>query len=234
MRLRSDRGVSKGRNAALPHIEADVVAFPDDDCRYGPDVLSTVAERLTDTGLDGVTGQLVDSEGVLEEGSWRVDAFTLDPYSAWYGAVSATIFLRAEVVSRVGMFDERLGFGSTVGPRSGEELDYVLRALFLGARITFDPSLVVEHPPKDDRERWSPSRGLRDGRSLGYILRKHRYPLPFVGRMLIRAFGGAALSAARGDARRARFHAATLKGRLQGWVGAPASDADTQASLRYP
>ena len=234
VRLRSDRGVSKGRNAALPHIEADVVAFPDDDCRYAPDVLSEVADRLTDTRLDGVTGRLVDSNGVLEEGSWRTHGFALDPYSAWYGAVSATIFLRSAIVSRVGMFDERLGFGSTAGPRSGEELDYVLRALLLGARIEFDPSLEVEHPPKDDRERWSAERGLRDGRSLGYILRKHRYPIPFVGRMLIRAIGGAALSVAHGDARRARFHAATLNGRLQGWVAGQRSEAGTHASLRYP
>lgn len=224
VRLRSNRGVSRGRNAALPFIEADLVAFPDDDCRYGPDLLSLVASRFADASLDGITGRLVDSSGIPEKGSWRPHGFTLDPRSVWYGAVSATIFVRAEVAARVGTFDERLGLGSAAGPRSGEEIDYVVRALLRGASITFDPTLVVEHRPKDERERWSASRAARDGTSIGYILRKHRYPATFIGRMLIRPAGGALLSALRGDVRRARFHAATLTGRVRGLLDSSAGE----------
>ena len=32
--VRSERGLSRARNAALEHVTADVVAFPDDDCVY--------------------------------------------------------------------------------------------------------------------------------------------------------------------------------------------------------
>ncbi len=45
MRLRSPRGLSRARNEALPRLEADVVAFPDDDCEYPDDLLERVAAR---------------------------------------------------------------------------------------------------------------------------------------------------------------------------------------------
>jgi len=54
--------------------------------------------------------------------------------------------------------------------------------------------------------------GARDGASLGYILRKHRYPRRTVLRMLVRPAGGVVL-----DPRHAGFHLATLRGRLRGY-----------------
>jgi GT2 family glycosyltransferase len=216
LHLRSKRGISRGRNAALPHLRADVVAWPDDDCRYPPDLLQNVAERLARSPLDGITGRLVDFDGTPEHGSWRSSGFVLGERTVWYGAVSATVFLRRPLVGRIGPFDEALGLGGRAGDRSSEEMDYLVRAVRLGARIDFDPSLVVEHPPKDEAERWSPGRGMRDGMSMGYILRKHRYPASYISRMLLRPFAGMFVSLARRDLRRARFYRAALAGRLRG------------------
>jgi glycosyltransferase involved in cell wall biosynthesis len=196
-RLRASRGLSVARNAALPHIQADVVAFPDDDCIYPPDLLERVAARLA--GVDGVTGR---------EPSWTTDAARLTRDNLWNRAISFTIFLRREVVERVGAFDERLGLPSS----SGEEIDYLIRALDTGARIEYDPSLVVEHPAKPVD---LAAVGARDGASIGYILRKHGYPSHVVARMLLRPAGGALLHPGR-----ARFHLATLRGRLRGYRGA--------------
>ena len=36
LHLRSARGLSRARNAALPRLEAEIVGFPDDDCSYSP------------------------------------------------------------------------------------------------------------------------------------------------------------------------------------------------------
>jgi GT2 family glycosyltransferase len=193
-RLRSGRGLSRARNAALPRLAADAVAFPDDDCVYPADLLERVAERLAQ--LDGVTGR---------EPWWPAGAAMLTRENLWNRAISFTIFLRREVVERVGAFDETLGLPF----RSGEETDYLIRALDAGARIAYDPTLVVEHPQKP----LDPSTvGARDGASLGYILRKHRYPWPTVTRMLVRPAGGVLL-----HPRRAGFHLATLRGRLRGY-----------------
>ena len=62
--------------------------------------------------------------------------------------ISFTLFLRRDVVARVGPFDERLGLGSGTPWSSGEELDYVLRAIQSGARIVYDPDLTVTHARK--------------------------------------------------------------------------------------
>ena len=199
VRLRSPRGLSRARNAALPLLEADVVAFPDDDCVYPPDLLERVALRVD--GLDGITGR---------EPWWTTGAATLTRDNLWNRAISFTIFLRRTIVEQVGEFDESLGLPSS----SGEEIDYLIRALDAGARIEYDPTLVVLHPEKS---RDLGSVGARDGASLGYILRKHRYPARTVARMLVRPAGGALLALLRNDRSRARFHAATLRGRLAGY-----------------
>jgi glycosyltransferase involved in cell wall biosynthesis len=200
-RLRSARGLSLARNVALPHLDGDVVAFPDDDCTYPPDLLERVARRLeADSALDGLTGR---------EPSWTSGRATLTRENLWKRAISFTIFLRREVVERVGEFDQTLGLPSS----SGEEFDYLIRALDLGAKLEYDPSLVVLHEQKPDAD----SFGGREGASLGYLLRKHGYPRGTVTRMIVRPAGGAVVALARGDRRRARFQLDTLRGRVRGY-----------------
>jgi GT2 family glycosyltransferase len=212
LHLRSERGLSRARNAALGQLEADLVAFPDDDCRYPPDLLARVAERLAEpSSLDGLTGRVVDARG-RGSASWKRDRALLDRSNLWNRANSATVVLRRELVERVGPFDEELGLGSGRPWHSGEEVDYLVRALDAGARIEYDPSLVVEHPLVPD----DAGVGLRDGATVGYLLRKHGYPTRERARMLVRPLGGAIVSVGRGDLGRARYYAATLRGRIQG------------------
>ncbi|MFO7572024.1 MAG: hypothetical protein R6W48_05405 [Gaiellaceae bacterium] len=214
MRSSSFWSTTRRRNAALDDLDADLVAFPDDDCTYADDLLERVATRFAaDPGLDGLSGRGADRAG-RSSPSWKEDAAQLTRDNLWNRAVSYAIFLRREVVERVGTFDERLGLGSGETWSSGEEIDYVIRALDAGARIEYDPGLVVEH---DVRENDGPT-GLRDGASVGYLLRKHRYGPRMVGRMLVRPVGGAVVAAARRDRMGASFYAATLRGRLTGYL----------------
>jgi glycosyltransferase involved in cell wall biosynthesis len=223
LHLRSQRGLSRARNAALPHLDADLVAFPDDDCVYAPDLLARVAERFAaDGGLDGLTGRAVDPDGSADP-SWRAEAAVLDPSNLWNRVISFTLFLRRAVVARVGPFDERLGLGSGTPWSSGEELDYVLRAINSGARVVYDPELTVTHA----RKRYTASElravGHRDGASVGWMLRRHGYGARKTARMLVRPVGGIGASLVRGDLTRASYHAATLGGRVRGYLGAPSS-----------
>src|SRR5438876_10469052 len=112
VRLRSGRGLSRARNAALPGVQADLVAFPDDDCVYPDDLLERVADRFDATPtLAGLTGREVD-EQAHSSPSWARDAAVLTRENLWNRAISFTIFLRAAVVANVGPFDERLGLGA--------------------------------------------------------------------------------------------------------------------------
>jgi len=217
VRLHAQRGLSRARNAALEDISADLVAFPDDDCVFASDLLERVARRFAgDRVLDGLTGRAVDETGRSSQ-SWAQDPAPLTRENLWNRAISFTIFLRAPLVARVGRFDEQLGLGATAPWASGEEIDYLVRALDAGARIEYDPALVVTHPDTRVSPTTLTSLGNRDGASVGYILRKHRYPKRTVGRMLIRPIGGALVALARRDRTEARFHLSTLRGRLLGY-----------------
>jgi GT2 family glycosyltransferase len=214
--VRAEAGLSRARNAGLELVAADVVAFPDDDCVYPRGLLSRVGELLTaDAGLDGVTGRAEDASGASSD-SWSQDAAILTDDNLWNRGISFAIFLRRALVEGVGDFDERLGLGSPEPWASGEEIDYLIRAVRAGARIAYDPSLVVRHDVREDDARI----GARDGASVGYLLRKHDYRARVVARMLVRPLGGVLVSAARLDGDRARYWLATFRGRVRGYRGA--------------
>jgi glycosyltransferase involved in cell wall biosynthesis len=217
VRLRSEPGLSRARNAALDRIQGDVVAFPDDDCTYEPGLLNTVAHRFADDPqLDGLAGRAVN-EGGSSSPSWSATPALLTRDNLWNRAISYTIFLRARVVERVGNFDETLGLGAKGRRGSGEEIEYLVRALAEDARIAYDPQLLVTHPERTHSPDERRALAARDGASVGYILRKHGYPGKTLGRMLARPVGGAAFALARGNAGQARIHLATLRGRLHGY-----------------
>jgi GT2 family glycosyltransferase len=217
VRLRSQRGLSRARNAALGEIRADLVAFPDDDCVFPPELLEQVARRFaTEPALDGLTGRAIDEAGHSSQ-SWAQGSASLTRENLWNRAISFTIFLRAPCVAGVGRFDEHLGLGAASPWTSGEEIDYLVRALDAGARIEYDPTFVVTHADTRASPAALRSLGKRDGASVGYILRKHGYPKRIVGRMLIRPIAGALVALARRDPARAGFHLSTLQGRLLGY-----------------
>jgi GT2 family glycosyltransferase len=219
-RIAAPVGLARARNAALPELSADLVAFPDDDCVYPDDLLPRVAGMLAERPeLDGLTGRGQSSDGRSSD-RWPGERMTLRRERIWHGGSSYTIFLRRGVVEQVGGFDERLGLGSGTPWCSGEEIDYLIRALEAGALIEYEPELVVIHPFKQLRGRELVVRGRRDGGSVGFILRKHAYPPRQVARMLIRPLGGSLLALLRGDLPLARFRMATLRGRLAGWRAA--------------
>jgi GT2 family glycosyltransferase len=219
--LRSPLGLSRARNVGLREVSAELVGFPDDDCVYPPGLLRLLAERFAaDPLLDGLAARAEDDEG-RSSVSWKRDAAFLTADNLWNRANAATMFLRRELVERVGGFDDRLGLGSGEPWSSGEETDYLIRAVAAGARIAYDPTVVVLHDVRED----DAAIGLRDGASVGYLLRKHRYPSRTVGRMLARPVGGAALALARLDFARARYYAATLRGRIRGYRGARRSNS---------
>jgi GT2 family glycosyltransferase len=220
-RIRGPLGLSRARNAGLALVEADLVAFPDDDCVYPPGLLAAAAERLgPGSGLAGLTGRAEDASG-MSAASWKDERAILTDDNLWNRAISFTIFLRRGVVEAVGSFDEALGLGSGSPWSSGEEIDYLVRAVRAGASIEYDPSLVVVHDVRTDDSHI----GARDGASIGYLLRKHDYPLRVVVRMLVRPLGGALLSLLRRDGARGKYYLATFRGRIRGYRGAKRSNS---------
>ena len=221
--LTSPPGLARARNRAMSELQADVVAFPDDDCVYPPDLLERVAARFAaERSLDGLSARTADAAGRSDTG-WGEAATPLRKENVWNLVASAGIFLRRSVIEQVGRFDERLGLGSGTEYTCSEETDYVIRALAAGVRIEYDPSLVVGHELAAHDRAGLRSRGRREGGSVGFLLRKHGYPVNSLARMAVRPLGGIAVNLARRDTAKARFYAETLRGRVRGYLDVTSS-----------
>lgn len=143
-RLTSERGVSLGRNTGWQALdECDIVAFPDDDCTYGPDAFADVVREFEDPTVLALSGRLTGSGDRLSFGGERSD---IDRKTVWTKAIEATTFYRLSSSGRTGGFDVTLGVGAPTKWQSGEGTDLLLRAMAGGARAVYVPSIVVtEH-----------------------------------------------------------------------------------------
>ena len=221
LRFTSPRGASRGRNVGLKHVQAPLVGFPDDDCWYPPDLLEKVAALLERRPeLDGVGGRTLDAAGRESFVLWaKADMSTpIRHANAWSTAVAVTIFFRRKVVDAVDGFDETLGVGSGTPWGSGEETDYVLRALESGFRIDYDPSVVVYHEsPNPPFTRVAAARGYSYGMGNARVLRKHGYRWSFAAYRIMQLVAGSAYFLVRGRFGHARFYWAMARGRAVGW-----------------
>jgi glycosyltransferase involved in cell wall biosynthesis len=221
VRLRSPRGLSRGRNIGLQHATGQFVGFPDDDCWYPPKTLGEIARIMSaNPEWAGLTGRPVtDSQGSGYKWFDRTSG-VVDKHTVWRRSTSYTIFLRAAVVRSVGYFDESLGVGSESGRIAAEEVDYLIRAIERNFRIVYDSDLWVYHlEPSSVYDKSLIARGYGYSLGLGHVLRKHHYPLRFVIYMCLRALGAALFSFLVCDFARAHYHYSVLKGRVLGWIG---------------
>lgn len=217
--VRSPRGLSRARNAGLPHCQGDIIALPDDDCWYPPDLLENVVRAFTRMQhVDFFAGRAEDGQGRDSQARWSRHPRPISARNAWHCAISFAIFFRRGVMERVGEFDERLGVGSGTPWGAGEETDYVLRALNVGARGFYEPSCVVYHPqPVITFDERSFSRARSYSRGMGFVLRKHGGGAHAM-RLLGRPLAGAALAFATLRFAKAKFHWLVFKGRCLGYL----------------
>lgn len=154
-------GKSHALNSALPRVQSDIVAFVDDDHRVDPGYLVAVcraAEAHPEAALfcgrilpdwDGSEPSWVHDSGPYRIYPLPVPRFDqgdvsreLTPEQAVPGG--GNLFLRTPWLARVGSFDITMGpTGHDLG--GSEDLDWVLRALRLGARLRYAPEAVQHH-----------------------------------------------------------------------------------------
>jgi len=220
--VESARGLSRARNAGLRQVAGDVVSFPDDDCWYPPDLLERVADSLErNPDWDGVTGRTIDGSARSSVMLWQKQPGLITRENVWRTAITVTIFLRQALVERVGFFDETLSLGSGTPWGSGDETDYVLRALASGFTLGYDPSIVVYHEaPNPPFSRAAAERAYGYGMGNSRVLRMHGYPRWFAAYRVLQLVAGSTYFLARGRVALARFYWAMARGRAVGWFKA--------------
>ena len=220
--LRSERGISRARNAGLGVAWGDIIAIPDDDCWYPKDLLARVAAWFDSHAEFGLLfTALRTAENTLSGPKTPVTARRCTKSdSSTCLAASAGLFMRRSVSTAVGGFNEYLGIGAASKYQAGEERDYVLRAHQKGFEFWYEPSLTVHHPAFGSVERLKKTT-YSYALSEGCVQRMYRYPLHKVGRDLARSFGGAAVRLCQGDWFRASVYVLRGTGQLIGYISGP-------------
>lgn len=154
-------GKSNALNAAMPRIDSDIVAFVDDDHRVDSGYLAAVC-RAADSHpeADLFCGRILpDWDGsepgwVHDDGPYRIYPLPVPRFD--HGELTreltpdiaipggGNLAVRTPWLAKVGRFATDLGpTGHDLG--GAEDLDWVLRALRLGARLRYAPDMVQYH-----------------------------------------------------------------------------------------
>ncbi|WP_045837995.1 glycosyltransferase family 2 protein [Hyphomicrobium sp. 99] len=216
--LRSRPGLSRARNIGLSASSGRYVGFPDDDVWYRP----TVVEEVFDTfrrnpKLSAITGRLIDPEGhpvtVYLPGEAQITRENI-----FEAANSNTIFIECALAQSL-RFDEGLGLGAASEFQSGEETDFLLRALERGVAGWYFPELTIFHDAVDNGTPFAERarRATAYARGFGYVIRRHRYPPSYILGKIARTSLRGALCVATGDLDGARLRLAWTNGVLYGY-----------------
>jgi glycosyltransferase involved in cell wall biosynthesis len=143
------RGKSYALNSGLSAAQGSIVAFTDSDILVAPDWLASIqSEFAGDAALDVLGGRVelnssADSpiavRRLLKRKQITLDEFHVENIPI----IGCNMTLRRSAIERVGLFDTLMGPGTPVA--SGDDTDYLYRAIRAGLTIMYVPEVVVYH-----------------------------------------------------------------------------------------
>ena len=138
------RSAAVARNRGVDETSAELIAFTDADCVPSKDwILRARAHHLSDSVAGGPV-DVFDETAKPRTGAQAFEtefAFHQETYIRKKGfAVTANIVTSRTIFERVGPFR----------PGLSEDRDWCQRAVRLGIPLTYDPSLLVRHPSRND------------------------------------------------------------------------------------
>lgn len=181
--IKSERkGLSYNRNIGMAVAAGAYICFPDDDCTYYPDTLSTAYKHLEKKHVSVVFGAIRDrdtGENIIR--NWPAKNKRLRRYNFFSLYSSITLFSKRNSL----MFNEKLGAGCYFG--SCEDSEYVYSAIVEVGSCYYFSDLEVWHPKagiKDFTKEKNKSYGL----GFGAFCAIHRYDL-FIMALFFMAVG---------------------------------------------
>ena len=217
--LSSALGLSHARNVGLAAAGGDIVAFPDDDCWYPPDLVDRVESIFSaEPGLSMVTGRTVDETGMTSVSPHQGESAAVTRANVFQIGNSNGLFVQRSLAQAIGGFDEMLGVGAASPYQSGEETDFVLRCLAVDAICRYDHTLLIHHAQADIRtpQHLDRIRGYSAG--FGRVLRIHGYRRSVVATKVVKAGVRALMCVACLDFQGASQRRAWIAGALRGFT----------------
>ena len=171
VRRPSSGGPAAARNAALPELETELVAFLDSDCvpqrdwlaglvgHFDDPLVGAVAPRVRPACGNGLLARYLAARSPLDMGDR--DAGVAPGRQVSYVPTAALLVRRRALA---GGFDERL--------RYGEDVDLIWRLCDAGWRVRYDPAVTVAHREPERLARVL-ARRFRYGTSAAPLHRRH-------------------------------------------------------------
>ncbi|MDH4365042.1 MAG: glycosyltransferase, partial [Acidimicrobiia bacterium] len=219
-------GVSRGRNTGLDMAVGAYVMFPDDDAWFpGAALAQAVAHLDAHPDHDGFSMQLRTAEGEPSMLRWTPTARFVTLRNHHRTSIGSTMLFRVGVARAVGGFDIGIGPGSDGWFGSCEDADFLLRVIEGGARIWYEPSVVVYHrDSRGDIGLQAEQKALSYGCGQGWLWRTHRFPRWLVASLLARRLAAGLVLMLRGRGDIARVQLGWMRGALNGLMGEPPID----------
>ena len=168
------KGIANAKNKGLELSTAPIVTFPDDDCTYYPDTITSALRFLElNPDVDVAYGRLYDrdtKENIMRD--WPKNGKTVTIFNFHYTYSAVTAFIRKNDIR----FDTDFGVGSSYG--IGEELDYLLQTFKLKFNSYYTPAIDIWHP-KLNPDVMTPEKVYYYATGYGAICKKHLSPVMF-------------------------------------------------------
>jgi GT2 family glycosyltransferase len=161
----ASRGLSGARNSAIAVVQADVIAFLDDDAVAPPEWLTYLSQGFKDSSVVGVGGS-IEPAWVTGRPGWFPEEFDWVVGCTYRGMpravgpirnlIGANMSFRREIFSEVGGFRSGIGRVGTL-PVGCEETEFCIRVhqRFPEAKLLYEPRARIFHQVPPHRGTWS-------------------------------------------------------------------------------
>jgi len=145
------RGLGISQNIAIRHARCPIVAVTDDDCIPTPEWIARIAQEFfaAPQPIDALMGRVLP-QGPEMPGLYAVSSRTSEVRAEfnsstmpWDMGSGNNFAVKREWLNRICGNDERLGPGAT--GQGGVDMDLFYRLLRAGARICYEPGILVYH-----------------------------------------------------------------------------------------